>query len=547
MKNKFLWIISAVLFASAFFGYSRISAQPQEGSELIKMYLGEVRSISVTSPSRVAVGNPAIADVTSVSKSEVVLTSKGAGTTNLIIWDIYGEQDFQIKVLPEDIKEIKDRVDKLLEQLDLPEIYTNAQEEEDKVIILGRVKTPQERERISVILGPLKDKTVDMIRVEEEETTVDIDVQVLELNEDGTKNLGVQWPGSVAVATDAKADGETWVLDPATAGARADFRNFFKILQWSRTNFYWKVNLLVQEGKARVLSHPKLACQSGKEAELLVGGEKPIMTSTVSGISGGTGTEVEYKEYGIKLKIKPVVTNDYRIKVALKIEISEFSDTAITLGDPNAPTAKAYPLTKRNASTELFLDDGQTLAIGGLIRQKTEEDLRKFPWLADLPVLGLFFRNRETKTGGGQGTRGNSELFITLTPTIVGRSQQKEEKKTASSKKQGKPAVQDYSLDKNLSVDVANYAKIVQQRILSNLAYPQEARSAGFQGTVKLKLMLSYQGKLLNAAVQESSGYRTLDDNAVSTAYNVSAYPPLPPSVKSEQLQIDVPIVYRLD
>ena len=71
---------------------------------------------------------------------------------------------------------------------------------------------------------------------------------------------------------------------------------------------------MIYEGKAKILSRPKLACQSGKEASLLVGGEKPNMTTQVSGTSGGgSSNTVEYKEYGIKLKMAPTLNSDGKI------------------------------------------------------------------------------------------------------------------------------------------------------------------------------------------------------------------------------------------
>ena len=547
-KNLVIFYLSLVALLIPLNNY----AYEDSGAEELKIYMGEIKIISTSNPTRIAIGNPEVADVTSVSNQEITIAPKSPGITTFIVWDIFGEQDYKIRVLPENMQEVKRRIDNLLASLNLPGVYTRAADEENKIIILGSVKTAQERERISTLLGPLKDKTVDMIRVEEEEVSVKIDVQVLELNEGASKNLGLQWPTGVAVATDAKADGSTWVLDPEAAGTRAKFANFFKILQWSRTNFYWKLNLQLQEGNARVLSRPSLICQSGKEAELMVGGEKPVLTTTVSGISGATGTEVEYKEYGIKLKIRPVVTKDGRIKISLSVEISEFLDEEVTLGATAAPTAKAYPLIKRNVSTEMFLYDGQVMAIGGLIRTKREEDVQKVPWLGDIPILGAIFRSRSTKEGGGAAERTDSELYITLVPRII-RSTSSKEYDTEESLPLAKEEKQDtaavalgITFDSDLPPDIANYTNIVQQRVLENIIYPPQAKAAGFQGTVKLALALSYQGQVLGVTIKESSGYSVLDENAVSMAYQVSPYPPFPPSVESDELEIHIPVVYKL-
>lgn len=528
-KLRFVFFIS--LFLNFFFsGNNPLLATAEE--EVIKLILGETKAINVRTPSRVVIGNPSIADIADVSNSLITISAKAAGATTLVFWDLFGEQSVKIRVVAEDMHEIKWRVDNILKNLNLPNVSSQAADEENKVILLGNVPSPQDKERIAVALGQLKDKTVDLIEVKEDETVVEIDVQVLELNKDATNTLGFTWPGSVTIATD-QTGGTSATSTVVTAPLK--WATLFDITKWSRTNFEWKLDTLIQEGKARVLSRPRLACQSGKEAELMVGGEKPIFATYTSEIS--TGATVEYKEYGIKLKIKPIVKEEERIKLSLNVEVSEVGDVE-TLGT----VARAYPFTKRTASTEVFINNGQTMAIGGLIKQKTEEDLRKMPWLADVPVLGLFFRKKTTKVGGGTGIRGDVELFITLTPRIIGA------KETGETKKEIKPKIFIApAIGKDLPEPVSGYVNIVQKRILDNLNYPRSAREAGFQGTVKLGLHLSYTGELLDVAVKASSGYKILDDDAVSIARSISSYPPFPSSMPHQELWVEVPIRYQLD
>ena len=370
---------------------------------------------------------------------------------------------------------------------------------------------------------------------------MEIDVQVLELDKDATKTLGFTNPLSNTVTlTEVGSEGLT----------SAGWNRVFRVADIKRSPaLAWTLDALIVEGKARVLSRPRLACQSGKEAELSVGGEKPIFTTQVAS-AGGQGTSVEYKEYGMKLKIKPTVTDDGRIKIALNIDISEIG-TADTIGASGSPTAKAYPLTKRTVSTELYLDDGQTLAIGGLMKQKIEEDVTKTPWLGDLPILGPLFRKKSTKSGGGAGERGNVELFITLTPKIVGAKSDKgfpprEEKKEAAPSAINLPAAGP-DTEENVPEEMKNYAGIIQKRILNTMVYPPAAKEAGFHGTVKLSLHLSYLGQLIDVAVKKSSGYKILDDNAVASTRKLGSYPPFPASIAKKDIWVDIPIVYRLD
>ncbi|MFA5411593.1 MAG: TonB family protein [Candidatus Omnitrophota bacterium] len=545
--KKYFFITSLILIGLILaVNNSALGGAQEEAENEIKLYLGEARIIPLNNPTRIIIGNPNIVDVTNVTTAEMTLNPKITGTTSLVFWDNFGEQSYLIKVVSENMSEIKRRVDNIIRKLDAPEVYTQLAEEEGKVLLLGNVKTPEEKERINLALAGLKEKITDLILVKEEEAAVEIDVQVLELNKDATNILGLTNPLSSAAGITFTEVGTPGISDLGakwSALFRVDnlMRATYSGGAYTKNPFAWTVYALVQEGKARVLSRPRLACQSGKEAVLLVGGEKPIMTTdTVTG--GGETTDVEYKEFGIKLKIKPTVTEEKRVKLALDVEISEVGAAEI-LGTASSPSARAYPLSKRNASTELFLDDGQTLSIGGLIKQKSEEDTVNTPGLSNIPILGALFRKKQTKIGGGAGERGNTELFIMLTPTVIPAKERSLGAKERSLKITAVPAV---SSDQDFATEM-DYSNIVQKRILESLKYPASAQEAGFQGTLKLALRLSYSGELLDVKVVSSSGYKILDDNAVSVAKDIAYYPPFPASINKKELWVEIPIIYRLD
>lgn len=533
----------ATLFASLFIALFVLAVNVFSGeqAEEMKLYVGEAAIIPINNPSRIVIANPKIADVVSVSKTEMVISPKAQGSTSLVYWDSYGEQSMILRVFPENMTDAKRRVDSILSKLDLPEVHAEAQDEEGKIALLGIVKTSQDRERVLSAIGALKDKVTDLMQVKEEESAVDIDVHVLELSKGSAETLGLSWPGSMNL---------TEVGSSALTGT--GWTQLFKISSLQRGAFTLKLDALIQEGKARILSRPRLTCQSGKEAELIVGGERPILTTSIFAGTGASSTQVEYKEYGIKLKIKPVVIDQNKVKLGLNVEVTEFDDVAIKLGSASAPTAIAYPLTKRNVSTELFLNDGQTMSIGGLIKQRTNEQTRSVPWFSKVPVLGMLFRQKATSTGGGLAetggltTRGDTELFIILTPKIVNKDVETAKKKN-NEKPEISAVVAPVSLDSGSISPIERYAGIVQKRIYDNLIYPVQAKASGFQGTVNLNLLLSYQGRLLDVKVKQSSGYSVLDEGALAAAREISMYPPFPSSIEAEELWIDAPFSYRLE
>jgi TonB family protein len=537
MKKIFLlvFLVSAAFIARPDNSYTLDGAT--DNTEIIKMYMGGFKIMPANSPIRIAIGNPAIIDVTNVTRQAITLTPKAPGTTTLVYWDNFGEQSYKLKVFAEDIAALKARVDNLLSKLNAPEVYSQAEEDEGKVLILGRVKTSQDRERVFTVLGSLKDKIVDLVQVKEEEALLDIDVQIMELNKDATDTLGFTWPGSINF---------TEIGSPGLAAAGTSWGKIFKVANIMRSAdgvtaspFTLKLDALIQEGKAQILSRPRVACQSGKEAELLVGGEQPIFTTSVAATTGAQGTNVEYKEYGIKLKIKPVLTEEKRIKLGVNVEVSDIGAAqSIGTTSTGTTTAKAYPLSKRSASTELFLDSGQSMVIGGLIRKKKDETVTRTPFLSNIPVVGAIFRQKTTTVGGGIGQKGDTELFIVLTPTIAAL-----ERDRTQTKKEVPIIVQ--SQEQPLD-PIAQYAKIIQDRILANFVYPPEIKEKGYQGTVKLRLHVSYTGELLDVAIKEPSGYQLLDDQAISMAKEISSYPPFPISIEEKELWVDVPVTFQL-
>ncbi|OGX57569.1 MAG: hypothetical protein A2460_00405, partial [Omnitrophica WOR_2 bacterium RIFOXYC2_FULL_43_9] len=476
-KAIILFLIQLVLSMSVYSAAEDLS-DALEGEATI--YLGETKVFDAALPKRVAIGNPLIADVSSVSETTIVVVSKAVGITTLLFSDSQGEHAFQLQVLAEDLTDDLVKVNAVLKELRQPNIRARLVDTNDKILLQGDVKTQYEKDQILIALGELKDKVADLIDIKEDEKTIDIDVEVLEIDKDATKTLGMNVPGSL----DIIETGSPGIQH----GVGTKWSTLFKVLNLERgtadgaSPFTFSLDALIQEGKARVLSRPRLACQSGKEAELLVGGEKPILTTEVA-FGGGSGTKVTYKEYGIKLNIKPTVTENERIKVSLNVEVSDVG-AAETIGSATQTTAKAFPLTKRTASTELFLNSGQTLLIGGLTKEKEENSVRKTPFLGDLPIVGMLFRSKSDKHGGGRGELGNVELVILVTPRII--SEQAKGNVVTGETTSLPHEVEDVS-GVNLKAhetSKAAYASAVRDSILKDFQYPPLARDYSMQGTV---------------------------------------------------------------
>ena len=143
-----------------------------------------------------------------------------------------------------------------------------------------------------------------------------------------------------------------------------------------------QIHALESKGKARILARPHMMTTNGREARILIGDKIPVLTEHL--VNGETTTTTEYTETGIKLTYTPRVHDDGSITAQVQAEVS----TPVLV-----PEMKAYRITTRQAQTQVRMQNGQTLAIGGLIDKETVENFRKLPVLGDIPLLGKLFQS----------------------------------------------------------------------------------------------------------------------------------------------------------
>lgn len=521
MKKKII-LVSSLLFLALFFAFSSQSATVTQWEDEIYLVQGEIASVGVVEPRRVSVANPEVADIDSVNNKELVLVGKAAGNTILAIWDKLGQRTLNIKVVSENLDYLKARIDQLLiDHLGLKEVVTRISPAEGKVVILGKIR-PEQEKAFGMLITPFADKIINLTK-SEEDVLVQIDVQILELSKDATDILGIDW--IKAMNWTEQPLGSSTVSGGTTLNRIGTFKEVIRVVDMSRDALNAKINFLMTRGQGRVLSRPKLVCLSGKEAEFLVGGQLPIVSTTTT--STAVSSNVEYRDYGITLKISPRVSEDNQINAKLHTEVSEIdTGRGITTTTVNAPA-----FSTRSVDTELMLRDGQTIFLAGLIKNKDSTTLNKVPALSDLPILGALFRSKSF-------IKGDTELVISLTPTII-RPNKSSPKSEAE--KVLLPAISQVEPED----PVLKYINQVQKLIANSIYYPPQAKDAGWEGRVNLKLHLKSDGSLSEVDVVRSSGYQLFDDTANAVVKNISPYPPFPASITSSDLWVEVPIIFQ--
>jgi len=320
-------------------------ANKVERSQPVDMFVGEVRVLGEVDVTRVAIGNGAIVRAEVLATGELLVIAQAAGSTSLRLWNTNGSQDdFNIRVSESD---------------------------------------PETRVRM--------------------ERMVKMRVRLVEFRKSALGRLGIDWSDGAAgpgFAAAGDAIGNN-LFRPATEGfdslpnSVAPFSTYFGIA----SNITSRINFLASNGDAVTLAEPVLSAMNGGTASFLAGGEVPYPTVNSNG-----GTTVEFKEYGIKLKVTPRIDSAGNVRAGIETEISQL--------DPAVSVQGAPGLLTRRAQTEINVRSGETIVISGLLSSEHSKDIDRIPGLGRLPVIGSLFRSRNTRNAV-------TELVVFVTPEVV--------------------------------------------------------------------------------------------------------------------------------
>ena len=163
-----------------------------------------------------------------------------------------------------------------------------------------------------------------------------------------------------------------------------------------------EISALQADGKGKILSNPRIVTADQQEATIEQGTEIPYQQATSSG-----ATSVSFKKAVLSLKVKPQITPDDNIIMDLQVNKDTPDYQHITAGVP--------PLLTKNLKTQVLVENGGTVVIGGIYSQTQNETVTKVPLLGDIPVLGNLFKNRASQND-------KTELLIFVTPKILKES-----------------------------------------------------------------------------------------------------------------------------
>ncbi len=472
-----------------------------------------------------AVDNPAIADI-NVLDEDVIVKGKDAGQTIISIdLDDGRVLKYKVVVWRKNINLVANKLNSVIEALGISKKVTVKKDMDiGLVYLVGSVFTDKEMNDVEQAIsacGDDADVVVNLVKKAEVEDSVRLSVNILEISNTLMKNLGIQWPQQVNFSTEEISTGKNSV---------ASLGDTLHLNVWDRSELSIVLNALENENNGRILARPNIMAASGEEAQIVVGGEIPIVK--YDGESAG----VEFKPYGIVLKVTPTIIRD-AVQLSVKTEISEIDSangTTVTLASDKTQVVYSVPaFLSRKASTIVNMKDRDTLIMAGLLKQKNTKVISRIPGIFRLPIIGELFKSKDF-------TDNKTELVITITPEVVklhkdniGREDSKEI--MLLSKKESQ---------KMLPQTLEDYKQWIKSKIKEKLS-SIDLKQKIDHGTVILSIHVERNGNVSSTRIKQSSGNKVLDRMAVMIIRDIQPLLPLPVDINVDNVWIDIPIVFR--
>lgn len=408
LEKSFL-ILSITLMSHMFAPQTAMAAATMRVSanQIGQTYAVEVginKSLIIDLPvsaKEVIVSAPNIANAIVRTQRRAIVQGRMAGDTNILFLDVKGNP---IAVLDVTVGAQSDGgLENTLARL-LPGSSIQSTMAEDRVVLSGTARSDADvKNAIAIAKQFTNNDVVSVVEVSGAQQVM-LKVIVAEVQRETVKQLGIDLNAtlnvggvSTSLITNHGLGGVSNTVAPNSGKLGFNFGN----LSVNAT-----VKALERRGALRTLAEPTLTAYSGKSAEFLAGGEFPIPV----GYEDGKVT-YEFKKFGVELKFTPTVHSNNDISMDVDTKVTELNaEGGYTAGPVSIPATK-----ERSAKTAVKLPTGSTLAIAGLIEEKTRQRLNELPGLGKVPILGALFRSRDY-------IRSETELLILVTPYLTAPS-----------------------------------------------------------------------------------------------------------------------------
>ena len=387
-----------------------LAADTEPSSAPIVIGLGKSKLVELPSAySDVMIADPKIADILPLNNHSVYVVGKAMGGTALTVYGAGKRVIYSSDVLVSaDLESFKARLHEVLPRESNVSVGTANQ----SILLSGTVSSPAALQQVLTLADSYDPgKVVNMMSVQGTQQVM-LSVRFVEMERTTAKNLrlnvqaNVPGAGNPAVSV---TSGDTVLNRVQSASSLNSFG--LASLAWSvgGGDLTFLFDALETKGLIKTLAEPNLVAMSGDTANFLAGGEFPIPVSQSSASGGALPTiTVEFKQFGISLAFTPTILQDGLINMVVNPEVSSIDPaSSIQVGDISIPGIKV-----RRAHTTVELRDGESFTVAGLLADDYQNNIRQWPFLGDLPIIGSLFRS----TGYQQD---QTELVIVVTPHLV--------------------------------------------------------------------------------------------------------------------------------
>lgn len=320
---------------------------------------------------------------------------------------------------PEKVKEIENALKELDQQAEVKQyklLYSKAKDVEPKILQIipkekGDVYIDERTNSIIIRATPVILKNIDNFigGWDSQHKQVLIEAMILEVTLDETTKLGIEWEQLYQSAPNE----EGGYNHPSLINTAARFAShlpaagpasFFKIGSLSPDEYAVTIEALKSNANTEVLSSPRIVVIDNEQANILIGSSEPYAVATTDPITHLLVQDIKYVDVGIKLDVTPQIGEDNYVTMKIHPEVS----TARRVAEVDNVVAK----DTTQADTTMMVKDGETIILGGLIKNTKKRTVNKIPLLGDIPLLGLLFKNRTWEDQ-------KREIVVFITPHIM--------------------------------------------------------------------------------------------------------------------------------
>lgn len=368
-----------MLLATLLMFWAGAAMSAAEVPEELRLGVGDSRVLRIDLR-RAALGDGSIVSLSSPEPGQLLVIAEAPGTTTAQLWLRDGSRrELRLVVSDDDPARRLLEVTRLLDAAPsiTPRLVAG------RILLEGTGASMADQQRAAAVAALFPGQVLDFVSRVNVETMIQFETRVVEIRRDGLAQLGIRWSAS--------SEGPS---AQARLGAGPD--SFTVGLLSTLTS---QIDLLEQRGMARTIAEPTLSCRSGGVARFISGGEVPLP------VTDGLGaTDVQYKEYGIILEVRPQASTAGAISAEVDVELSQI-DTALRVRD--------FPgFVKRRSSTAINVMAGETIVLAGLLASESSADRQGLPGLGRLPVAGRLFSSKRQQ-------QRQTELLVLLTPRRV--------------------------------------------------------------------------------------------------------------------------------